>query len=243
MDLLGGARFPLLVGLDAFILGGPGLGGALGAPRFRMLAGVSFRSEPPPKLSFIDEGADREFQLSLATPKPPPVRDTTHPVSTWELNSLTRGEPPGTPAEQGAPQEPLRPYQPTAQERLMPRGSIPFTKGSAELPGVVPLLDQAALQLSEQPKGGTVIIEGHADTEGTDTSDMFMSLRRAQAVRRYLVSQGIPPAQVRIRGFGAEWPVSAKPATEDERQLNRRAEVLVLTDSVPAPTTTVSPAP
>jgi outer membrane protein OmpA-like peptidoglycan-associated protein len=207
-----------------------------------MLAGVTFRSEPPPKLSFIDENADRELQLALATPKPPPERDRTHPVSTWELNSLTRGEPTGNPADPGAAQEPLRPYQPTAQEKLLLRGNIPFTKGSAELPGVVPLLDQVALHLSEQPKGGTVIIEGHADTEGTDTSDMFMSLRRAQAVRRYLVNQGIPPTQVRIRGFGAEWPVSAKPATEEERQLNRRAEVLVLTEPG-APTTTLSPAP
>ncbi|HYI00504.1 OmpA family protein [Hyalangium sp.] len=239
MDLLGGARFPLLVGLDAFILGGPGLGGALGAPRFRVLAGVSFRSEPPPKLSFIDENADRELQLALATPKPPPDDDRTRPVSTWELNSLTRGEPPEAQAE--AAREPQRPYQPSARERLVIRGEIPFAKGTAELPGVVPLLDQVVLQVSDQAKGGTIIIEGHADTEGTDSSDMFMSLRRAQAVRRYLVDQGVPATQVRIRGFGAEWPVSAKPATEEERQLNRRAEVLVITESVAAAATQSPP--
>ena len=56
---------------------------------------------------------------------------------------------------------------------------------------------------------------------------MIMSLRRAQAVRRYLIAQGIPATRVRTQ-FGSDWPVSARPATEQERQLNRRAEVLVL---------------
>jgi outer membrane protein OmpA-like peptidoglycan-associated protein len=204
------------------------------------MAGVSFRSEPPPKLSFIDENADRELQLDLAAPKPPPQDDRVRPVSTWELNSMTRGELPDA-SEAEAAREPLRPYQPSPQERVLLRGEIPFAKGASELPGVVPLLDQAVLQLSEQPRGGTIIIEGHADAEGTDSSDMFMSLRRAQAVRRYLVDQGIPPTQVKIRGFGAEWPVSAKPATEEERQLNRRAGVIVLTE--PSTATTLSPAP
>ncbi|MBN1210183.1 MAG: OmpA family protein [Myxococcaceae bacterium] len=242
MDLLGGARFPLLVGLDAFIMGGPGLGGAPGAPRFRVLAGVAFHDEPPPKLSFIDENADRELQLSLATPPPPPEDDRVRPVSTWELNSLSRGDPQDTSAEAGAPKEPLRPYQPSPQEKLVLRGEVRFEKGSSELAGVVPLLDQVVLQLSDQPQGGTIIVEGHADSEGTDTSDMFMSLRRAQAVRRYLIDQGIPATRVRIRGFGADWPVSAKPANEQEHQLNRRAEVLVITESSPS-LSTQAPAP
>lgn len=123
----------------------------------------------------------------------------------------------------------------------MLRGEIHFAQGSSELPGVVPLLDQAVLRLVEQAKGGTIIVEGHADTEGTDTN-MIISLRRAQAVRRYLIDQGIPATRVRIRGFGSYWPVSGKPATEQERQLNRRAEVLVLTEPT-APATTQAPIP
>ncbi|MGZ3460270.1 MAG: OmpA family protein, partial [Archangium sp.] len=60
--------------------------------------------------------------------------------------------------------------------------------------------------------------------------------------------QGIPATRVRIRGFGSDWPVSARPATEQERQLNRRAEVLVITDapapaSPQAPLTTQAPPP
>jgi len=241
MDLLGGVRFPLLVGLDAFVLGGPGLGGAVGTPRFRMLIGVSFRSEPPPRISYIDEQADQALQLALAAPPPPEKDDRIRPVSIWELSSVTRDDPQGT-SDSGTPKEPPRPYQPGLQERLVLRGEIHFAQGSSELQGVVPLLDQLVLRLSELPKGGTLIIEGHADTEGTDSSNMLMSLRRAQAVRRYLLDQGVPGTQVRIRGFGSDWPVSARPATEQERQLNRRAEVLLITET-PAPITTQAPAP
>jgi outer membrane protein OmpA-like peptidoglycan-associated protein len=242
MEVLGGVRFPLVMGLDAFVLGGPGVGGALGTPRFRMLAGVAFRSEPPPKISFIDENADRELQLTLATPPAAPGDEPVRPTSTWELNSLTRGENPGSTSAPAA-QEPLRPYQPSPQERLVLRGAIPFTQGSSQLPGVVPLLDQAVVRLLEQPQGGTIIIEGHADTEGADMSNMIMSLRRAQAVRRYLIDQGVLATQVKIRGFGSDWPVSAQPATEQERQLNRRAEVLVVSETVPPTATTQAPAP
>ena len=237
MDVLGGVRFPLLGELDAFILGGPGLGSALGTPRFRVLAGIAFRNEPPPKISWIDPHADRDLQLTLATPPPPQqVDDRVQPVSNWQLN---RGEPQ---PEDGTSQAPLRPYQPGPQERVVLRGEIPFSRGSAELPDVVPLLDQAVLRLLEQARGGTIVVEGHAATEDTDSSNMVMSIRRAQAVRRYLTAQGVPSTQIRSRGFGADWPVSAHPATEQERQLNRRVEVMVLTAPT-APMTTQAPAP
>ncbi|MFL5352436.1 OmpA family protein [Archangium sp.] len=238
MEMLGGVRFPLLMGLDAFVLAGPGMGGAPGTPLFRVLTGVSFRSEPPPRLSFIDEHADRELQLSLAAPPPSQKEDRVRPAGTWEFNSLTPGE---AQAQEGAPQEPPKPYQPGPQDKLVLRGEIHFGRGSSELPGVVPLLDQTVLRLSEQARGGTIIVEGHADTEGSDSSNMIISLRRAQAIRRYLIDQGIPSTRVRIRGFGADWPVSPKPATEQERQLNRRAEVLVITDA-PAPASSQAPA-
>jgi len=240
MELIGGARFPLLVGLDAFVQGGPGLGGAPGTPRFRALVGVSYRSEPPPRISIIEENADREFQLTMAKPPEQPEDNRVRPTGTWEFNRLTRDDARKALAE-SASQEPLRPYQPTAQERLVLRGQIPFQQGSAELSDVVPLLDQAALRLLEQPKGGLIIIEGHADTEGTDSTDLIMSLRRAQAVRRYLLAQGLRSSQVQIRGFGSEWPVSSQPATDQERQLNRRAEVLVITGNEAATATTQVP--
>lgn len=240
MEVLGGVRFPLLIGLDAFVLGGPGVGNALGTPRFRVLAGVTFSHEPPPRISFLDQNADRELQLTLSAPKPPPEEEAVRSAGTWEFGSLSRGDPQDS-STGPARREPLQPYQPGPQERLMLRGEIHFEPGSTELPGVVPLLDQAAQRLLEQTKGATILVEGHADSEGSDTSNMILALQRAQAVRRYLIDQGLPGSQVKIRSLGSNWPVSAKPATEAERRLNRRAEVLVLSEETPVTTQAPSP--
>ncbi len=245
MELLGGVRFPLLPELDGFLLGGPGVGGAPGTPLFRVIAGINFGREPPPRISIVDPNLDREFQLVLDKPKPPPEENNpVRPVGLHEYY-VTRDDSQESSAD-GTSREPPRPYQPSPQERLVLRGEVHFDQGSSELPGVVPLLDQAVLRLLEHTRGGAVVVEGHADTEGSDTSNMIMSLRRAQAVRRYLIDQGVPSTRVRIRSFGSNWPVSAQPATAQERQLNRRAEVLVLTEATEAtaaPVTTQAPAP
>ncbi len=224
MEVLGGVRFPLLPGLDAFALGGPGLGQAPGIPMLRVLAGVSFRSEPAPRLSYLDERADRELQLTLAAPAEEQGEEEVRPTPNWEIR-VARSAP-GSAGDTGSVP---RPYQPGPQERLLLRGEIRFTTGSDELPDVVPILDQATLRLAGEAQRGVIYIEGHADARDGDSSNTILSLRRAQAVRRYLIDQGIRASQVKIRGFGASWPVSAKPATEEERQLNRRAEILLLT--------------
>jgi outer membrane protein OmpA-like peptidoglycan-associated protein len=241
MELLGGVRFPLLPEVDGFVLGGPGVGGAPGTPLFRVLAGITFGREPPPRMTIIDPALAEGVKLIQEKPTPPSEDKPVAPTRIHEY-IIVRDDPRETSAD-GTSREQPRPHQPGPQEQLVLRGEIHFAQGSSELPGVVPLLDQAVLRLSELARGGTIVVEGHADTEGTDSSNMTMSLQRAQAVRRYLIAQGIPAARVRIRGFSSNWPVSARPATEQERQLNRRAEVLVLTENPAPPVTTQAPAP
>jgi outer membrane protein OmpA-like peptidoglycan-associated protein len=234
MELMGGVRIPVLPGLEAFVLGGPGLGSAAGTPRFRVLTGLSFRNEPPPPISYPwNEQADQELQLTLAEPESVQEQAPVRPAASWELNGLARADTRG----QGAPPPP-RPHQPGPQEKLLLRGEVHFAKGSADLPGVVPLLDQVVLRISEQARMGLIRVEGHSDK---DPGDAYMAVRRAQAIRRYLIDQGIPSTQVRIQGFDADFPVSAHPATEQERQLNRRAEVLVTLEVPPPPTAQVAP--
>jgi len=239
MEALGGVRFPLLAGLDGFVLGGPGVGSAPGVPRFRVLAGISFRNEPPPPISFLDERADRELQLVWADRTTPKQEEAVRAVQPWELTDVRRGEGEGLLAESQAPQATSRPYQPGPTEKLVLRGEIHFAQGSSELPGVVPLLDQAVIRLSEQARACVILVEGHSDNERTES---YTAVRRAQAIRRYLISQGVPATQVQIRSFGSAWPISAQPATDQERQLNRRAEVFVITDST-SPLTTQAPPP
>ena len=79
-------------------------------------------------------------------------------------------------------------------------------------------------------KSGMFIeIAGHTDNVGTSAANMVLSSGRANAVRDYLVKNGIAPARVKAKGYGETQPV-ADNSTEDGRQQNRRTEVRILTD-------------
>ncbi|EJW12485.1 Outer membrane lipoprotein omp16 precursor [Rhodovulum sp. PH10] len=51
-------------------------------------------------------------------------------------------------------------------------------------------------------------IEGHADERGTREYNIALGARRAQAVRDYLVSRGIPASRMRTISYGKERPVA-----------------------------------
>jgi len=70
-------------------------------------------------------------------------------------------------------------------------------------------------------------IEGHADLTGPHDRNMELSLKRAEAVKQYLVSSGIQPSRLEIAGFGDTRPI-ADNATEEGRRLNRRIEFVIL---------------
>ncbi|MFY8038220.1 MAG: peptidoglycan-associated lipoprotein Pal [Bosea sp. (in: a-proteobacteria)] len=54
----------------------------------------------------------------------------------------------------------------------------------------------------------TFTIEGHADERGTREYNFSLGARRAQAVRDYLASRGIPANRMRIVSYGKERPVA-----------------------------------
>ncbi len=71
------------------------------------------------------------------------------------------------------------------------------------------------------------IAVGHTDSIGSDAYNDRLSLRRAEAVKAYLVSKGIPADKVRTEGRGKREPV-ADNATPEGRAKNRRVEVTII---------------
>ena len=69
-------------------------------------------------------------------------------------------------------------------------------------------------------------IEGHTDSIGSDEYNQELSEKRAEAVRGYLVSQGVTPDDVSAAGLGKADPV-ADNSTAAGRKLNRRVEMVV----------------
>ena len=87
-------------------------------------------------------------------------------------------------------------------------------------------LDQDVATLKEW---GDVKVEvaGHTDSIGTDDYNMGLSLRRANAVRDYLIGKGIAAENLTTKGYGESQPV-ADNQTAEGRFKNRRVELVPL---------------
>lgn len=76
----------------------------------------------------------------------------------------------------------------------------------------------------------SIVIEGYTDSGGTEDYNAELSERRAMAVRDFLVSAGIDPRRISVRGYGEEHPIASND-TERGRRENRRVEVIVTRDA------------
>jgi OOP family OmpA-OmpF porin len=72
-----------------------------------------------------------------------------------------------------------------------------------------------------------IIATGHTDWTGTDAYNQKLSMRRAAAVKAFLVSKGLPADRIFTEGKGEKQPVASN-KTSDGRAQNRRVEVEVV---------------
>lgn len=80
------------------------------------------------------------------------------------------------------------------------------------------------VQWMKEHPGNGVIVEGHTDSIGGRDFNLNLSLRRAQSVKNYLVSQGARASLISIDGYGYSRPVASND-TPEGRQRNRRVEI------------------
>jgi outer membrane protein OmpA-like peptidoglycan-associated protein len=69
-------------------------------------------------------------------------------------------------------------------------------------------------------------VEGYTDSVGSDSYNQSFSERRAETVRSYMVSSGVPREAVTARGFGGSKPIASND-TNEGRQRNRRVEIII----------------
>ena len=85
-------------------------------------------------------------------------------------------------------------------------------------------------KIADQLKTATnvqIAVEGHTDSVGSEDSNQQLSDARANAVRAYLVSVGIPSSQITATGRGELQPVATN-KTAAGRQQNRRVELVIV---------------
>jgi hypothetical protein len=83
-------------------------------------------------------------------------------------------------------------------------------------------------------KSARVEISGHTDNVGNAKNNKALSAKRAEACRGYLISKGIDGSRITAVGHGSERPIAPND-TDEDRQKNRRIEVVEMQPPAPKP--------
>jgi OOP family OmpA-OmpF porin len=118
------------------------------------------------------------------------------------------------------------PPPPTSRKIVLRGVNFDFNKSDIR-PDSRPVLDEAAEVLKGDPNV-RISVEGYTDSIGSEAYNEQLSLRRADAVFRYLVNHGVAPDQMHVVGYGESRPVASND-TESGRAQNRRVELRVVT--------------
>ncbi|MBX7093626.1 MAG: OmpA family protein [Flavobacteriales bacterium] len=90
----------------------------------------------------------------------------------------------------------------------------------------LPSLEELAALMKKYP-GWKLKIEGHTDNVGNREKNLNLSKKRAEAVKKYLVSKGVQATRFDVKYFGPDRPIAPND-TEEGRQKNRRVEMTIV---------------
>ncbi len=128
--------------------------------------------------------------------------------------------------EDGCPDaEPLT-TEPLTHDMTLVLEGVEFDQASATLTPDAKNALQSAIQTLRDNPGVSVEIGGHTDSRGSAESNRELSTLRAEAVKTFLVTEGIDPSRLSVRGYGESRP-RASNANAEGRALNRRIELTV----------------
>ncbi len=88
------------------------------------------------------------------------------------------------------------------------------------------MLKEVADAIKNAPSIKKVIIEGHTDSSGSRKINLKLSQKRADAVREFLVDEGVDGSKLESIGYGPDKPISSN-RTRAGRAKNRRVEFIL----------------
>jgi outer membrane protein OmpA-like peptidoglycan-associated protein len=130
----------------------------------------------------------------------------------------------------GTPKEPYTlnvPLSPLTAGSVIALRNIFFNTASYDL---LPASNAELEKLVQLLRTNTTLrieLGGHTDNVGADAANLTLSDQRAQAVRDFVIAQGIDASRITAKGYGETKPVATND-TEEGRAQNRRTEVTVL---------------
>ncbi len=179
------------------------------APPLPLAAGMR-----PPGEDAAKDAAPAETALPGPRQVVSPAAEQAPPRSAPEAAAERRG-----PAAEAVPPSP-RPF-------VLQEFTLLFDPNSVELtPRARDTVALAAGLLRASPETAA-LVEGHSDGAGDPAYNLFLSGKRAMAVKTQLIAQGLDPERVRITAFGAERPVDTN-ETPEGRNKNRRVVIRIV---------------
>ena len=109
-------------------------------------------------------------------------------------------------------------------------GDMLFDTNRAQLKsGGLRSVDQLAEFFRSNP-GRNALVEGFTDSTGSESTNLELSDRRADAVRSALVDRGVDGKRISVQGYGEAYPVASND-NAGSRQMNRRVEIVLSNDA------------
>ncbi len=102
--------------------------------------------------------------------------------------------------------------------------SILFNTGRTSFKSGVTKQLNAIAEIMKKNDKATFAIGGHTDSSGRASTNLKLSEKRANAVRDYLVRQGVDASRLTAKGFGEDYPIDSN-KTRAGRANNRRVEI------------------
>ncbi len=122
---------------------------------------------------------------------------------------------------------------PAAQIQLAPLDArISFSDGGPELSESASAELASILRSPQIAKGGPIELRAHSDSAGSDEAVLRLSRQRGEAVRDYLVANGIDRERITVIAFGEQNPLQPNALADGTpngpgRAANRRVDLLV----------------
>ena len=170
-----------------------------------------------------------------------PIRDSSgacvlssgvqHPDCITKKAEPAKPAAPSAPAEPAKPTGPVTPAAPAAPAApasvkkaitIQAEALFDFDK-SVLKPDGKKSIDDAVAKMKDIDVE-IVIATGHTDSIGTDAYNQKLSERRANSVKEYMVSKGVPATKITTLGKGETQPVATN-KTKEGRAKNRRVDI------------------
>lgn len=104
---------------------------------------------------------------------------------------------------------------------------IYFDTGKYDITGKSETTLRKLAAIFEEYPDSNILVEGHTDSTGSDSTNMTLSKQRAKSVTNFLVSEGIESQRFTTKWYGEEQPKYDN-ETNDGRAKNRRVELAIV---------------